>query len=158
MSSVKPIPDGYPIVIPYLYVKGAAKAIEFYKSVFGAAERVRMPGPNGSVGHAELKLGDSMIMLSDEHPTMGALGPQSVGGSPVTLHVYATDVDAVVKKALAAGATLERPVKDQFYGDRSGLLVDPFGHKWYVATHVEDVSPDEMKKRMAAAMSQAAGG
>jgi PhnB protein len=157
MSNVKAIPDGYPIVIPYLHIRGAAKAIEFYKSVFGAVEKARMPGPNGSVGHAELKIGDSMVMLSDEHPEMGALGPQSVGGTPVTLHVYATDVDAVVQKAVAAGATLEQPVKNQFYGDRSGLLVDPFGHKWYVATHVEDVSPEEMKKRMAA-LSAGAGG
>jgi PhnB protein len=158
MSTVKAIPDGYPIVIPYLYVKGAAKAIEFYKNVFGAVEKVRMPGPNESVGHAELTFGDSMVMLSDEHPQMGALGPQSVGGSPVTLHVYAADVDAVVQKAVAAGATLDRPVKNQFYGDRTGLIIDPFGHKWYVATHVEDVSPEEMKKRMAAVMGQAAGG
>ena len=157
MSNVKAIPDGYPIVIPYLYIKGAASAIEFYKNVFGAVEKVRMPGPNGSIGHAELKIGDSMVMLSDEHPQMGALGPQSVGGSPVALHVYAKDVDAVVKKAVDAGATVDRPVKNQFYGDRSGTITDPFGHRWYVATHVEDVAPEEMRKRMAAAMSQAAG-
>jgi PhnB protein len=156
MSNVKAIPDGYPVVIPYLHLKGAAKAIEFYKTVFGAKETVRMPGPNGSVMHAELKVGNSMIMLSDEHPQMGALGPQSVGGTPVTLHIYAEDVDAVVKKAVDAGATLSQPVKNQFYGDRTGLLIDPFGHKWYVATHMEDVSPEEMQKRMAA-MSQAAG-
>ena len=155
--SVKAIPDGYPAVIPYLHIKGAARAIEFYRNVFGAVEKMRMPGPDGSVGHAELKIGDSMIMLSDERPTMGALAPQSVGGSPVTLHVYATDVDAVVQKAVAAGATPDGPVKNQFYGDRSGSIKDPFGHRWYVATHVEDVSPEEMKKRMAA-MSQAAGG
>jgi PhnB protein len=158
MSNVKAIPDGYPVVTPYLYIKGATKAIEFYKQVFGAVERVRMPGPNGTVGHAELTIGDSMVMLSDEHPERGARSPQSVGGSPITLHVYATDVDAVVKKAVAAGAALEGEIKNQFYGDRSGMIVDPFGHKWYVATHVEDVTPEEMKKRMAAMASQAASG
>jgi PhnB protein len=157
MSNVKAIPDGYPVVIPYLHVKGAARAIEFYKNVFGAVEKMRMPGPDGSVGHAELKIGDSILMLSDERPQIGALAPQSVGGSPVTIHIYATDVDAVVQKAVAAGAKLDQPVKNQFYGDRTGSITDPFGHKWHVATHVEDVSPDEMKKRMAT-MSQAAGG
>jgi len=157
MSAVKPIPDGYNSVIPYLHIKGAAQALEFYKSAFGAKEVVRMPGPGGQVMHAELKIGDSMIMLSDEHPQMGALGPQSVGGTPVTLHLYVENVDAVVQKAVAAGATLDQPVKDQFYGDRSGLLTDPFGHKWHVATHVEDVSPEDLKVRAAAAMSQSAG-
>jgi PhnB protein len=158
MSNVKPIPKGYNSVIPYLYIKGAAKAIEFYKSAFGATEFVRMPEPNGQIMHAELKIGDSMIMLSDEHPQMGALSPQSVGGTPVTLHLYVANVDAVTQKAVDAGAKLDRPVKDQFYGDRTGSLTDPFGHKWYVATHVEDVSPEELKKRAAAAMSQSAGG
>ena len=158
MSNVKPIPDGYNIVTPYLSIKGAAKAVEFYKSVFGATEVVRMPGPDGRIMHAELKIGDSMIMLSDEHPQMGALSPQSVGGTPITLHLYVANVDAIVQKAVDAGASLDRPVKDQFYGDRTGSLTDPFGHKWYVATHVEDVSPEELKKRAAAAMSQAAGG
>jgi PhnB protein len=157
MSSVKAIPEGYPVVIPYLHVQGAAKAIEFYKSVFGAVETVRMPGPDGSVAHAELKIGDSIVMLSDEQPQRGALGFRSVGGSPVTMHVYVTDVDTVVQKAVAAGAKLDHPVKNQFYGDRTGPITDPFGHKWYVATHVEDVSSEEMKKRMAA-MGQAAGG
>ena len=157
MSAVKPIPDGYNSVIPYLHIKGAAQALEFYKSAFGAKEVVRMPGPGGQVMHAELKIGDSMIMLSDEHPQMGALGPQSVGGTPVTLHLYVENVDAVVQKAVAAGATLDQPVKDQFYGDRSGLLTDPFGHKWHVATHIEDVSPEDLKVRAAAAMSQSAG-
>jgi PhnB protein len=157
MSAVKPIPDGYNSVIPYLHVKGAAQALEFYKSAFGAKEVLRMPGPGGQVMHAELKIGDSMIMLSDEHPQMGALGPQSVGGTPVTLHLYVENVDAVVRKAVAAGATLDQPVKDQFYGDRSGSLTDPFGHKWHVATHVEDVSPEDLKVRAAAAMSQSAG-
>jgi PhnB protein len=158
MANVKPIPEGYNSVIPYLYIKGAANALEFYKRVFGAREVMRMPGPGGQIMHAELKIGDSIIMLSDEHPQMGALGPQSVGGTPVGLHVYVENVDAVVQKAVAAGAKLDRPVKDQFYGDRSGMLTDPFGHKWYVATHVEDVSPAELSKRAAAAMSQAAGG
>ena len=158
MGNVKPIPEGYPAVIPYLHIRGAAKAIEYYKNAFGAVEAMRMPGPNGSVGHAELKIGDSVIMLSDEQPQMGTLSPESVGGSPVTLHIYSTDVDAVVQKAVAGGAKLDRPVKNQFYGDRSGLITDPFGHKWNVATHVEDVSPEEMRKRAAAAMSQAAGG
>ena len=158
MSNVNPIPDGYNSVIPYLYIKGAAKAVEFYKSVFGATQFVRMDGPDGSVMHAEMRIGDSMIMLSDEHPKMGALSPQSVGGSPITLHLYVENVDAVIQKAVDAGAKLDRPVKDQFYGDRTGSLTDPFGHKWYVATHVEDVSPEELKKRAAAAMSQAAGG
>ena len=158
MSNVKPILDGYNSVIPYLYIKGAAKAIEFYKLAFGATAFVRMDGPDGSVMHAEMRIGDSVIMLSDEHPKMGALGPQSIGGTPVTLHLYVANVDAVAQKAVDAGATLDRPVKDQFYGDRTALLTDPFGHKWYVATHVEDVSPEELKKRAAAAMSQAAGG
>jgi PhnB protein len=157
MSNVKAIPDGYNTVIPYLYVKGAAKAIEFYKNVFGATERMRMPGKDGTVGHTELVIGDSVVMMSDEHPEFGALSPQTVGGSPITLHVYASNVDTVIERAVAAGATLDRPVKNQFYGDRTGSITDPFGHRWYVATHVEDVSPEEMQKRMAAAMSQGAG-
>jgi PhnB protein len=159
MANVKPIPDGYNAVIPYLYIKGAAKAIDFYKNVFGAKEVMRMPGPDGKIGHAEIKIGDSMIMISDEHPQMGALSPQSVGGSPVGLHVYVENVDAVVKKATDGGAKLTRPVKDQFYGDRSGSITDPFGHLWYVSTHVEEVSPEEIAKRAAAmAQTQAAGG
>jgi PhnB protein len=158
MAKVRPIPDGYHSVTPYLYIRGAAKAVEFYKKVFGAKEILRMPGPAGQIMHAELKIGDSMIMLSDEHPQMGALSPESVGGSPMGLHVYVENVDAVVQKAVEAGAKLDRPVKDQFYGDRSGSLTDPFGHKWYVATHVEDIAPEELSKRAAAAMSQAAGG
>ena len=157
MSKVKPIPDGYNTVIPYLYIKGAAKAIDFYKNVLGATERMRMPGQNGTVGHTELVIGDSVVMMSDEHPELGALSPQTVGGIPLSLHVYSSDVDAVIEKAVAAGAKLDRPVKNQFYGDRSGSIVDPFGYRWYIATHVEDVSPEEMKKRMAAAMSQGAG-
>jgi PhnB protein len=149
---VKPIPDGYPQLSPYLCVNGAAAAIEFYSSVFDAKERTRMPAPGGLVGHAELQVGDSVIMLSDEIPDMGSLGPKSVGGTPVTLSVYVDDVDAVFDRALKAGANALRPVETQFYGDRMGLFEDPFGHRWSVATHVEDVTPDEMARRAAEAM------
>lgn len=147
MADVKPIPDGYPRVSPYLAVEGAAAAIAFYREVFGATERMRMPGPNDTIGHAELQLGDSVIMLADESPEMGHRGPKSIGGSPVGLSVYVEDVDAVFAKALAAGATPDREVQDQFYGDRTGSFLDPFGHKWHVNTHVEDMSPDEMSRR-----------
>ena len=150
---VNPIPDGYPRVTPYLIVDGAAEAIDFYKSVVGATERMRMAGPEGKVGHAELELGDSVIMLADEHPEVDAHGPNSVGGTPVALHVYVEDVDGVFERATAAGAKALRPVEDKFYGDRSGAFEDPFGHRWDVATHVEDVSPDEMSKRAAEAAS-----
>ncbi len=155
MANVKPVPEGFHTVTPYLFIKGAARAIEFYKNAFGAAEIVRMPGPGGQVMHAELKIGDSVVMLADENPQIGALSPQSIGGTGSGLNIYIPNVDAVVQKAVDAGAKLVRPVKDQFYGDRSGTLIDPFGHMWFVATHVEDVSPEEMRKRMAAA--QAAG-
>jgi PhnB protein len=154
MAKVKPIPDGYHHMTPYLIVNGAAKAIEFYKKVFGATEKMRMPSPGGKVGHAELTLGDSMIMLADEHPEMGARAPSAFGGSPVSLMVYVPDVDATVGTATAAGAKIVRPVENQFYGDRMGTIADPFGHQWHVATHVEDVPPDEMAKRAAAAMSK----
>lgn len=157
MTSVKPIPEGYHSLTPYLFIKGAAAAIEFYKSVFGATEVMRMAGPNGQIMHAELRIGDSLVMLSDENPQMGAVSPQSLGGTASGINVYIADVDSVVQKAVDSGAKLVRPVKDQFYGDRSGTLIDPFGHMWSVATHVEDVSPEEMSKRAAAAMSQAAG-
>ena len=149
MADVKPIPDGYPRVTPYLIVDGASEAIEFYSKVLGARERMRMGGPDGKVGHAELELGDSIIMLADEHPDMGAHGPMTVGGTPISISVYVEDVDAVFATALEAGATEERPVENQFYGDRTGGFRDPFGHKWHVATHVEDVPPDEMEKRAA---------
>jgi PhnB protein len=149
----KPIPDGYPQVTPYLCVDGAAEAIEFYGKVLGAKERMRMPSPGGRVGHAELELGDSVIMLSDEHPEIGVVGPKAIGGTPVTISVYVEDVDSVFDRALEAGATELRPVKDEFYGDRSGRFEDPFGHRWSVATHVEDVPPDEMEKRAAEAMA-----
>lgn len=152
MAEVKPIPDGYPRVTPYLHADNAAAAIDFYKDVLGAEERMRMPAPGGKIGHAELNLGGSVIMLADEFPEMGARGPKAVGGTPVTLHVYVEDVDTVFEAALAAGATSVSPVKDQFYGDRSGQFEDPFGHRWHVASHVEDVPPDEMEKRMAEAM------
>jgi PhnB protein len=150
MAKVKPIPDGYPQVTPYLSIDGAAAAIEFYGEVLGAKERMRMPGPDGKIGHAELQLGDSVIMLSDEAPEMDIRGPKSVGGTPVTLSVYVEDVDDVFARAVKAGAKALRPVEDQFYGDRSGQFEDPFGHRWSVASHVEDVPPDEMAKRAAA--------
>lgn len=158
MPSVKPVPDGFHNVTPYLFIRGAGAAIDFYKKVFGATEIMRMPGPIGQIMHAELKMGDSIIMLADENPKMGAMSPQTAGGISVSLHVYIENVDDVVQKAIDNGAKLLRPVKDQFYGDRSGTLIDPFGHMWSVATHVEDVSPEEMHKRATAAMSQAAHG
>jgi PhnB protein len=148
--AVKKIPDGYNTITPYLIVDGAARAIEFYKKAFGAEETVRMPGPDGRIGHAELRLGNSVIMLADQNPEMGAKGPKTYGGSPVTLFVYVENVDKVFAQAVAAGATVERPLANQFYGDRTGGIVDPFGHKWYLATHIEDVAPDEMERRMKA--------
>ena len=150
MSPVKAIPDGYPRVTPSLIIDGASDAIAFYTSVLGATERMRMDGPDGKVGHAELQLGDSVIMLADEYPDMGFVGPRAIGGSPVTLSVYVEDVDATFAAAIAAGATSTRPIENQFYGDRSAQFEDPWGHRWSVATHVEDVPPDEMAKRAAA--------
>ncbi len=152
MRDVKPIPEGYPRVTPYLCVEGASAAIDFYSEVFGATEGMRMPAPDGKIGHAELQIGDSVIMLSDEYPEMGQRSPKAFGGSPVTISVYVEDVDAVFERAMRAGAKELRGVEDQFYGDRSGQFEDPFGHKWSVATHVEDVSPDEMNRRVAEAM------
>lgn len=157
MSNVKPIPEGYHSVTPYLFVRGAIRAIDFYKNAFGAQEVMRMPGPDGRIMHAELKIGDSLIMLADENPQRGAMSPQTIGGYSVGMHLYIENVDAVVKKAVENGAKALHPVKDQFYGDRSGSILDPFGHLWNIATHVEDVSPEELKKRMAAASAQAAG-
>jgi PhnB protein len=148
MSKVNYIPEGYNTVTPYLVIKGAAKAIDYYKNVFGATVVVRMDGPGGSVAHAELKIGDSHIMLADENLQMGNRSAESIGASPVSLLIYLPDCDAVVAKAVAAGAKVLKPVADQFYGDRSGFLQDPFGHLWGVATHIEDVSPEEMKERM----------
>ena len=152
MAGVKPIPDGYPVVTPYLSIAGAAAAIDFYTKVFGATERMRMPAPDGKIGHAELDLGGSLIMLADESPGMGAASPRTVGGTPVTLMVYVDDVDTVFDKAVQAGATVINKVEDQFYGDRSGQFEDPFGHRWNVATHVEDVPADEMARRAAEVM------
>jgi PhnB protein len=150
MPVVQPVPAGYHSVTPYLIVHDGAGAIAFYRQAFGATERVRMTRPDGRVGHAELQLGDSVVMLADEHPEIGARSPQALGGSPVTISLYVPDVDATVARAVAAGARLVRPVADQFYGDRAGGVVDPFGHAWHVATHIEDVPPEEMKRRMAA--------
>ena len=145
-----PIPDGYPRMSPSLAVDDGAKALDFYMTVFGATERMRMNGPDGKVAHAELQIGDSVLMVADEFPDMGYLGPKKVGGSPVVISVYVDDVDATFAKALELGAKATREPEDQFYGDRSGQFEDPWGHKWSVATHVEDVSPEEMEKRMAA--------
>ncbi len=145
----KPIPDNYPQVMPYLIVDGAGKAIEFYRTVFGASERMRMDGPGGRVGHAELQLGKAVIMLADEHPEMGIEGPRSVGGTPVTIHVYVEDADATFARAVEGGAKSLRPVEDRFYGDRSGQFEDPYGHRWNVASHVEDLSKEEMQRRAA---------
>ncbi|MBA2768798.1 MAG: VOC family protein [Sporichthyaceae bacterium] len=152
MADVQPIPDGYPRVIPYLSVDGASAAIDFYTTVFGATERMRMDAPDNKVGHAELEFGDSLIMLADTFPDMGNQSPAAIGGTPVTVMVYVEDVDAVFGRAIDAGATVERELENQFYGDRAGQFVDPFGHKWFVATHVEDVSAEEMDQRAAAAM------
>lgn len=152
MSDVKPVPDGYPRVTPYLSIDGAAEAIDFYCNVLGATERMRMPGPDGKIGHAELEIGGSVIMLADTFPDMGGQSPKALGGSPVFLMVYVEDVDAVFEKAVAAGAKAVRPVENQFYGDRSGHFEDPWGHQWNVASHVEDVSPEEMDRRMAEMM------
>ena len=149
-DAVRPIPSDYPRVCAYLHIDGASEAIEFYKRVFGATERMRLAGPNGKVGHAELAIGDSVVMLADEYPEMGVKGPTAFGGSPVVLSIYVEDVDDTVHRALAAGATLVRPVEDRFYGDRSGQIDDPFGHSWSVQTHIEDVPPDEMARRAAA--------
>jgi PhnB protein len=146
-STVKPIPDGYHTATPYLIVDGAAKALDYYKNAFGAHEMFRMPGPNNKIMHAEIKIGDSVIMLADEFPQMGHRGPLALGGSPVSIMLYVNDVDVTFKKAISSGGKELRPVENQFYGDRSGMLTDPFGHVWNVATHVEDVSPEEMKKR-----------
>jgi PhnB protein len=150
--SVKPVPDGYPHVSPYLIVDGAAAAIDFYTSVLGAKERMRMPGPDGKIGHAELQIGDSVVMLADEFPDMGHRSPPKIGGTPVSIGVYVEDVDATFAKAIASGAKELSPVEDKFYGDRSGQFEDPFGHRWTVQTHVEDVSPEEMARRAAQMM------
>ncbi|HEX8131109.1 MAG TPA: VOC family protein [Pyrinomonadaceae bacterium] len=149
-TTTKHIPEGYHSITPYLHITGAARAIEFYKEIFGATEVMRIDAPGGKIGHAEIKIGDSHIMLADEFPEMDVRSPQSFGGSPVGLLLYVEDVDAVAERAVAAGAKLQSPLEDKFYGDRMGKLVDPFGHIWAIATHKEDVSPEEMAERMAA--------
>jgi PhnB protein len=153
-TSAKPIPEGYHSVTPYLAVDDAAGAIAFYKEAFGATEVMRMPAPGGKVGHAEIEIGGSRIMLADEYPDMGFRSPKAYGGSPVNLHLYVGDVDAVARRAAAAGAKELRPVKDQFYGDRTGSFEDPFGHVWHIATRKEDLSPGELKRRAEQAMQQ----
>src|SRR5262245_12010045 len=147
---VNPIPDGYHAITPYLIVSSGAKAIDFYVRAFGAVERERMQDASGKVRHAELTVGDARLMLADEHPEIGALSPRTAGGSPVSLLLYVEDVDAVVANAVAAGATLIRPLADQFYGDRVGGISDPFGHHWSIATHKEDLSSEEIHRRAAA--------
>ena len=148
--NVKPIPEGYHSVTPYLIVSGASDAIAFYKKALGAQEVMRLADPGGKVHHAEIKIGDSCIMLADEHPELQALSPKTIGGSPVSLHVYVEDVDAAVDRAVKAGAKLVRPVADQFYGDRTGGVEDPFGYRWFIATHKEDLTIDEIRRRAAA--------
>ena len=149
-AKTKPLPEGYHHVTPYLIVKGAAAAMDFYKDVFGATEIMRMPQPDGRIGHAEMKMGDSFIMLADEYPEMDIVSPTTLGNSTVGLLLYVENADATFDKAVSRGATVNKPMADQFYGDRSGTVIDPFGHKWTIATHVEDVSPEEMERRMAA--------
>jgi PhnB protein len=152
--AAKHIPAGYHSVTPYLIVKGAAGAIDFYRKAFGATELMRFAGPGGTIGHAEIKIGDSPIMLADEHPQMGYRSPASLGGTPVSIMLFVNDVDEVVEGAVKAGAKLERPVADQFYGDRNGTIQDPYGHVWTIATHKEDVSQEEMERRAAALAKQ----
>jgi len=152
--AVKPIPEGYHTVTPFMTVKDCARAIEFYKQAFGAEERGIAKDPSGKVMHAEIKIGDSVIMMADEFPDFGALSPESVGGSSMGLHIYVTDVNGAFARAVKAGAKVEMPVMDQFWGDRYGRLKDPFGHKWSIATHVKDMSSDEMKRAMDDAMAK----
>ena len=155
--TVKPIPDGYSTVTPYLAIDGAERAIAFYGQAFGAKERGRMDGPDGKIAHAELQIGDSVVMLSDPFPGGSTKAPTELGWTSASIMLYVEDVDAVVEQAVQAWATLEREVEDQFWGDRFGAVVDPFGHTWSIATHVEDVPPEEMEKRAQAAMAAMAG-
>ena len=150
--SVKPIPDGYHSVTPYLICKGAADALEFYKAAFGASEIMRIGGPGGAIMHGEMQVGNSRVMFADEFPEMNILGPPTPGGSGVGICLYVEDCDAMFAQATAAGATVQRPIQDQFYGDRSGTVVDPFGHQWTIATHIEDVSDEEIQQRAATMM------
>jgi PhnB protein len=147
-TKVNPIPDGYASVTPYLIVDGGVKALDFYKAAFGATEIMRMEQPNGKLGHAEIRIGNSIIMMADEHPQMGYRGPKALGGTPVSILLYVEDVDTVAAKVVKEGARVLRPVENQFYGDRSGTFEDPFGHVWTVASHVEDIAPEEMKRRV----------
>jgi PhnB protein len=149
MTKTKPIPVGYQNVTPYLIVKGAAAAIDFYKNAFGATEIMRMPMPDGRVGHAELRIGDSVLMLADEFPEAEAMSPSTLGGTTVGLMIYVDDADIIFNKAISMGGKVKKPMADQFYGDRNGTLEDPWGHKWTIATHVEDVAPEEMERRLA---------
>ena len=151
---VSPIPEGYHSVTPYLVMKNAAAALEFCTKAFGAVELFRMPAPGGKIGHAEIKIGDSPVMLSDEYPDMGFKGPESLGGTPVSLMIYVEDVDTIYPQAIAAGGKELRPLQNQFYGDRSGTLADPFGHVWTISTHVENVTEEELAKRSEAAMKE----
>ncbi len=146
---VNPLPRDYPRVCAYLHIDGAADAIEYYRELFGATERLRLDGPDGKVGHAELTIGDSVVMVADEFPDMGIKGPKTLGGTPVALSIYVEDADATVERAAASGSRIVRPVEDRFYGDRSGQIEDPFGHSWSIQTHIEDVAPDEMARRAA---------
>jgi PhnB protein len=153
-NRIKAVPEGYHTLTPHLVVKGASEAIEFYKKAFGAEEILRMPGPDGkSIMHAELKIGDSRLFLAEEFPKMGGLGPQGLGGTPVTIHVYVEDADTIFNQAVAAGAQVRMPLENAFWGDRYGQVVDPFGHKWSLATHKEDLTPEEIGKRAQAAFS-----
>ena len=149
MAKVNYIPQGYHTVIPYLSVKGASAAIDFYKNAFGATEVMRMATPDGRIGHAELKIGDSHVMLADEFPQMNFLSPKSIGGSPVNIMIYVENADTIFNRAVDGGAKVLKPVQDQFYGDRSGSIEDPFGHMWTISTHIEDVSPEEIDRRAA---------
>jgi len=156
--AIKPVPDGYHTVTPYLFIRGAAGAIEFYKKAFGATELMRMPTLDGNIGHAEIKIGDSVIMLADEYPDMGFSSPATVGGSTVGIVLYVEDVDTRFNRAIAAGGKAIKPLEDQFYGDRTGTLLDPFGHIWTISTHKEDLSPEELQKRAAAYEKKQSGG
>ncbi len=156
-ANAKPIPDGYHSVTPYLVVNDAAAALAFYARALGATERFRMPAPDGTIVHAEMQIGDSRVMLSDEAPQMGAKSPKTLQGSPVSLFIYTADADALFKRAVDEGATPKTPPTNMFWGDRWSQIVDPFGHEWQIATHVEDLTPEEMGKRAAAAMSAGAG-
>lgn len=149
-AKVDPIPEGMHSVTPHLVVEGAAAAIEFYKKAFGAVETARMPGPNGKLLHAAVKIGDSTVMLADDFPEMGGLGPKALNGSPVTMHLYVNDADAAFNSAVAAGATVRMPIADMFWGDRYGIVIDPFGHYWSIATHMRDMTPEQMAAEMQA--------